>query len=476
VSEFSLLAAAREAPAQLALVDGEREIDFGELGERVRERLRQLSTQLGSGAETRSSLLAFRAHESLESLELIYALLELGQPFLPLHARLTDAEVTQLLVELPVAYELDLDQPAFTLRSRSAAALTPRARRWFEQEPQLAALATSGSSGAPRVVLLSRSAFRSSARASAANLGWLPDDRWLLCLPLAHIGGLSVVTRCLSARRPVVLPSAARAGESSAQRIAAAIVGGRASLLSLVPTQLSALLQLAPPFELPTQVRAILTGGAAASPALCDACAERHWPVLTSYGATEACSQITTQQPGDARQRVRGTGRPLAGVELRLAGGAIQIRGSTLFTGYLLGPEQPFDPDGWFSTGDLGRFDADGQLHVLGRSDQMIISGGENVSPAEVEAALEACPGVLEACVFPLPDAHWGQLVAAGLRLGDGEPALLLEGVRAELERRLANFKRPRRYVLAQSFVYGPTGKLDRRATAAALLPALQGG
>jgi O-succinylbenzoic acid--CoA ligase len=327
------------------------------------------------------------------------------------------------------------------------------------------------------VVVLSRRAFLAAASASAANFGWQSDDRWLLCLPLAHIGGLSVVTRCLIARRPVVLGGPAQPGESSEQRLARAIVSGRPRLLSLVPTQLSALLQLEPRFELPARVRVILTGGAAAPPSLLAACAERGWPVLTSYGMTEACSQIATERPGSAAPAERGCGWPLPGVELRLSAGAIQVRGPTLLSGYLLGSATPFDAEGWFTTGDLGRFDATGQLHVLGRIDQMIITGGENVAPAEVEAALAACPGVLEACVFPVPDPHWGQLVVAGLRLQcDADPELLLDGVRRELERRLAPFKRPRRYALADAFVYGPTGKLDRRATAQVLSPALRPG
>jgi O-succinylbenzoic acid--CoA ligase len=219
----------------------------------------------------------------------------------------------------------------------------------------------------------------------------------------------------------------------------------------------------------------ILTGGAAAPPSLLATCAERGWPVLTSYGMTEACSQIATERPGSSAPAERGCGWPLPGVEVRLSEGAIQVRGPTLLSGYLLGPAAPFDAEGWFTTGDVGRFDATGQLHVLGRIDQMIISGGENVAPAEVEAALAACPGVLEACVFPVPDAHWGQLVAAGLRVQrEADAELLLDAVRRELERRLAAFKRPRRYALANAFVYGPTGKLDRRATARALLPALR--
>jgi o-succinylbenzoate---CoA ligase len=474
MSTFSVLDAAREAPAELALVDGEREIQFRELGERVRERLRELAPVAGNAAGPRTQLVAFRARESLATLELIYALLELGQPFLPLHARLTTPECDQLLLQLPVVCYIEPSEHAsWRLTPCTPHPSSPRELGWFLEAPQLAALATSGSTGTPHVVLSSRRAFLSSARASAANLGWQAEDRWLLCLPLAHIGGLSVLTRCLLARRPVVLPDAATSAEPLARRIASAIVAGAPRLLSLVPTQLSALLQLEPQFVLPARVRAILTGGAAASAGLLRGAAERGWPVITSYGSTEACSQITTQRPGTLQRGEGGAGLPLPGMEVRLVAGAIQIRGPSLFSGYLLGPSDPFDDEGWFSTGDLGRFDADGQLHVLGRSDHVIISGGENVAPAEVEAALEACAGVLEACVFPLADPHWGQLVAAGLRVSGDDPELLAR-VRRELDNRLAAFKRPRRYALTSAFVYGPTGKLDRHATAQALVPELR--
>jgi O-succinylbenzoic acid--CoA ligase len=474
MSTLSILDAARELPAHVALVLDEQEISFAALAERVRERMRGLGTL--AERSPNAPLLAFRATESLATLELIYALLELALPFVPLHARLTADEVEQLLLRLPVAQLLEPMESGCNVVARSSAPLGKQERVWFEATAQLAALATSGSSGTPHVVVLSRRAFLAAARASAANFGWQSDDRWLLSLPLAHIGGLSVVTRCLIARRPLVLSGGALPGEASEQRLARAILRGRPRLLSLVPTQLSALLQLEPRFELPERVRVILTGGAAAPPSLLGACAQRGWPVLTSYGMTEACSQIATERPGSAAPAERGCGWPLPGVELRLSeSGAIQVRGPTLLSGYLLDSQAPFDPEGWFTTGDLGRFGEAGQLHVLGRIDQMIISGGENVAPAEVEAALAACPGVLEACVFPVPDAHWGQLVAAGLRVqSEADADLLLDGVRRELERRLAPFKRPRRYAVASAFVYGSTGKVDRRATAHALLPALR--
>jgi len=214
VSTFSILDAAREAPRALAVVARGRQLDFRELGERVRQRMSGLAL-LGevAPAVSAATLVAFRATETLATLELILALLELRQPFLPLHARLTPREAELLLERLPVAWLVEPGADgAPQLVERQGRGPTQRERQLFAGTPQLAALATSGSSGEPNVVLSSRRAFFEAARASAANLGWQPQDRWLLSLPLAHIGGLSVVTRCLLARRPVLLPGPARGG------------------------------------------------------------------------------------------------------------------------------------------------------------------------------------------------------------------------------------------------------------------------
>jgi o-succinylbenzoate---CoA ligase len=324
----------------------------------------------------------------------------------------------------------------------------------------LAALATSGSTGAPRVALLGRAAFVAAAAASAAHLGWQPDDRWLLCLPLAHVGGLSVVTRCLVARRTVVLPSSG-AGTSS-ERLAATIAAGRPSLISMVPAQLDGLLEL-DGFELPRSVRAILTGGAATSPRLLDRCAARAWPVLTSYGLTEACSQVATLPPGEIACAEAGVGVPLPGIGVHVDGGLIRITGPTLASGYLGGDRvEPIDGARGFQTRDLGRLDAAGRLHVLGRADDVIISGGENIAPWEVESVLARCPGVLEACAFGVDDPRWGQVVAAGLRTRHADRSALLREISREVRQRLTSFKRPRYYVCTTELVYGSSGKLDR--------------
>jgi O-succinylbenzoic acid--CoA ligase len=471
LSTLSVLDAAREAPSRLALTDGRFELRFAELAERVRERMRQLAPLLAS--EPHSTLVAVTTDDGPATIETLLALIELRVPFFPLHQRATAIEREALLEVLPIPWLIEAAGTQACGLTARACRDSPHARRLLERTPQFAALATSGSTGQPRVALLSRAAFRASAAASAAHLGWRADDRWLLCLPLAHIGGLSVVTRCLIARRPLALlppRSAASEGQSSSERLADGIVSAAPTLISMVPAQLDGLLELGPRFELPRAVRVILTGGAASSRRLLRAAAERGWPVLTSYGLTEACSQVATQRPGTPHDEQRGVGVPLPGVGVRIESGVIHVDGPTLACGYIgAGVDETIDPAQGFRTRDLGRIDAAGELHVLGRIDDVIISGGENVAPAEIEAVLQTCAGVLEVCVFGVPDPRWGEAVVAGLRTREGDSVALISAAAGEARRRLAVFRRPKFYVCVPEFVHGKNGKLDRAATAHAL-------
>jgi o-succinylbenzoate---CoA ligase len=465
VTAFSILAAARDVPDGEALRDGVESTSFRELAERVRERMRPIESWAASSAVS-PGLVAVATGAQRPTIELLLALMELGIPFLPLHERATSSERETLLAAVPVAALIEGSGPegvVVTPRANPSDVLALAARA-----PALAALATSGSTGAPRVALLTRAAFQAAAEASAARLGWQPQECWLLCLPLAHVGGLSVVTRSLLARRTIaLLPPPTTAPQSSIERLASAIARTLPTLISMVPAQLDGLLQLEPPFALPASVRAILTGGAAASGGLLERCADRAWPVLTSYGLTEACSQVATQPPGTRNRGELGVGLPLPGIGVHIDDGVIRITGPTLASAYL-GAEgmELIDGERGLRTRDLGRFDEAGYLHVLGRIDDLIISGGENVSPYEVEAALERCPGVLGVCAFKLPDPRFGEIVAVGLRTRSGDPTAIVAAADRLARLQLAPFKRPRFYVCVEAFEHGPSGKLDRAATA----------
>jgi O-succinylbenzoic acid--CoA ligase len=219
-----------------------------------------------------------------------------------------------------------------------------------------------------------------------------------------------------------------------------------------------------------SRLRAVLVGGAAVSPALLDACRRQRVPALTTYGLTEACSQVTSQSPSDAAPA--GSGRPLQGVELRIVGldgadsprgdvGNILLRGPMLMDGYW---KQPPLHGAWFDTGDLGSLDPAGNLHVASRRVDLVVTGGENVYPLEVEQTLEGCVGVGRALVFGVPDDTWGQLVAAAIVVDAecNEGALF-----DELRSKLASHKRPRLVCFVNELPLLPSGKLARHNASA---------
>ena len=335
---------------------------------------------------------------------------------------------------------------------------------------------TSGTTGRPRGAVLSRAALRASALAHGRVLGWRAGDRWLLSLPTAHVGGLMIVVRCLHARRTVVVGGRRASGSFDAGETLRVVERDRVTLLSVVPTMLARLLQMTR--RPPPSLRAVLVGGAGAPPALMERAREGGWPVFATYGLTEACSQVATERPGGTPG---GVGAPLPGIEVRVAAsggsagtvqvrGAIQIRGESLFDGYL-GPapgaplERPFEADGWFDTGDLGELGEDGRLRVVGRSSDRILTGGENVDPAEVEAAVVEWPGAAAACVVGLEDEEWGETVGAVLVPAAGFDALGgLAGLGRHLGGRLAGFKRPRCWRVVDGLPLAASGKVDRSA------------
>ena len=319
--------------------------------------------------------------------------------------------------------------------------------------------------------MLTRRALVASAQASAANLGWHDDDCWLLALPLARVGGLSIVTRCLIARRAVALMPA-----FDAAALPRWIDEHRVTLLSLVPTMLAQLLDRNANWRPPPRLRAVLLGGASASPKLLARATDRGIPLVITYGCTETCSQVVaTPYAQRFDPTSAGAGRPLAGAEVRVDGERILVRGAMCMSGYL--GEAPLAPDDWFDTGDLGEFDAAGCLHLHARRTDLIVSGGENVYPAEVERMLEDCPCIEAAAVFGVPDETWGQIVAAVLvASAPYEHALDAERENQLLQflaGRLAVYKRPRRVVWARALPLAPSGKLDR-AMLETLGPALR--
>jgi o-succinylbenzoate---CoA ligase len=307
-------------------------------------------------------------------------------------------------------------------------------------------LFTSGTTGVGKPVVLTRANHEASAIASAWNLGVAPDDRWLCVLPLHHVGGLAILWRSLIYGTTVVLherfdPAAVRA----------AFEAGGVTLASLVPTMLRRLRDTG--LAGSGGLRAVLIGGGPVPRDLLAWSAAIGLPALQTYGMTETASQIATLRAEEAAAHHASAGRPLLGVELAIGdGGEILVRGPMVADGALAA-------DGWLHTRDAGHLDENGFLHVHGRLDDVIVTGGENVMAAEVEEALVAHAAVADAAVAGRPDPEWGQAVTAWVVLATHVPdAELVAHCRA----RLAPFKVPKAFLRVDELPRNAAGKLVR--------------
>ena len=340
---------------------------------------------------------------------------------------------------------------------------------------------TSGTTGRPKGAMLTYRNHLASATASAFRLGTLPGDRWLACMPLYHVGGLAIVLRCCLYGTTLVLHDG-----FDPVAVNSALDTDAVTLISLVPTMLRRLLEARGERPFPESLRCVLLGGAAAPATLVERSLALGVPVATTYGLTEAASQVATATPDQVRRKAGSfsagaghfVGRPLMFSRVRIAGaddhdqppgeiGNIEVRGPTVMAGYHRRPEATREAlrKGWLRTGDMGYLDADGDLWVVQRRADLIVTGGENVYPAEVERVILEHPGVEAACVIGVEDEEWGQRVVAvvvaadGADLTDAELAAFCRG-------RLAGYKQPRVYRFVTSLPQTASGKVQRNAVA----------
>jgi O-succinylbenzoic acid--CoA ligase len=360
-------------------------------------------------------------------------------------ARVVVATHTEATVEAIRAAWRD-GQPIALLHAKAAPAEIARQRRLLDtaewRDDDALVLFTSGSTGPARGVVHTRASLAAAARASESHLGWRDNDAWLCCLPLAHAGGASIILRCLLGGKRVILADDPRAIE-------------HATIASLVPTQLAALLDDSA-WRPSVRLRAVLLGGAAAPRALVDRALARGVPVLSTYGLTETFGQVATaREPG-------ALPTPLVGVSI--SGGTadepalLRIESPSLASRYLDG--EVIAPS--FVTADLGF--VDGVVHVVGRADDVIITGGENVHPNQVEAVLARTRGVREAVAFGIADARWGQVVAVAVARAPGWDR---DAAFVEWHASLPPHARPRRLVELDALPRLPSGKVDRRSLSA---------
>ncbi|HSK07924.1 MAG TPA: AMP-binding protein [Acidimicrobiia bacterium] len=308
---------------------------------------------------------------------------------------------------------------------------------------------TSGSSGGAKGARLTMANWAAAAESSVQHLGHGADDTWLLALPLHHVAGLSIVVRsAFSGGKVRMLPGFEPVSFANELR-------NEVTMASVVPTMLARVLEIEPgPFP---GLRALLVGGGPIPDELLERGASAGLPVLPTYGLTETCGQVATLRPGST---LENKAHPLPGVELRIeADHRIAVRGPMVSPGYAGEPDR--DPAEWFVTGDLGRLDDDGALRVTGRADLVIVSGGENIDPAVVEAAIARIHGVEACLVLGVPSDEWGMELVC-LYVGEASPTR----IESYLHDRLAGFMIPKRWIRVKELPRTSVGKPDRAAAA----------
>lgn len=310
-------------------------------------------------------------------------------------------------------------------------------------------ISTSGSEGLAKAVMLSNTNLDAAARAANQRLPLAPGDCWLACLPLYHIGGQSILWRCAQAGATVLLHEG-----FVASAVATDLASKPVTHISLVPAMLSRLLELG--IRPPTSLRHAIIGGAALSMALYERACAAGWPLNPSYGMSESSAQIATWTETDGPWHEGLVGTTLGENEISLTeDGRIRIRGPQIMAGYL--GEISRNPANWFTTSDLGKIDQNQRLTVTGRADDMLISGGCNVHPSQIESCLAACPGIHDVAVTALPDPVWGDLVVA-LVVGTCNS----DEITRWSKQRLPSAALPRRIIHLASLPRNATGKLER--------------
>ncbi|HUS17088.1 MAG TPA: o-succinylbenzoate--CoA ligase, partial [Chloroflexia bacterium] len=434
--------AAGDGGARLAVADSTVRWSFAALACEVDRWAGHLRAR-GVGPGDRMALLM---GNSAAFTALVHAAIRLGAVLVPLNVRLTQAELAWQLADCgarllihdaaraEAAIAAGADVPGVGVTSLSdLAAGTPMplpVHAGIDLDQVQAVIYTSGTTGQPKGSLLTYGNVWWSAVGSALNLGTQTDDRWLACLPLFHVGGLSILMRSVIYGVPVLVHET-----FDPVAVNAAIDREGVTIISVVSTMLGRMLDARGDHRYPDTLRAVLLGGGPAPGPLLERCARAGVPVVQTYGLTETASQVATLAPGDALRKLGSAGRPLLPTRIRIAGplgdvapgtvGEILVQGPTVTPGYLNRPDATAAAirDGWLHTGDLGYLDADGYLTVVDRRDDLIISGGENIYPAEVEAVVLAHPAVAEAAVVGVPDRHWGQRVRAIVALRPGAVA-----------------------------------------------------
>lgn len=417
-----------------------------------------------------SGVRAVILNNRLSPAELVWQLKDSGAKFL-----ITEMAFTQVLDNMELQIPIMTKEELFLSHSAE-----PVIQKEVDMAEICTVMYTSGTTGKPKGVMQTYGNHWWSAIGSALNLGLTDQDCWLCSVPLFHISGFSILIRSLIYGMPIVLHE-----HFDAEKTITDIRGKKVTIMSVVGTTLKRMIDALGDGRLPEYVRCMLLGGGPAPLALLQACVEKEIPVFQSFGMTETSSQIVTLAPEDSLIKLGSAGKPLFPSQIKIEAedgtraeaneaGEIVVKGPNVTNGYLNRPDATKEKmkNGWFYTGDIGYLDKDGFLYVLDRRSDIIISGGENIYPAEIEAVLLAHPGVEDAGVTGIEDPVWGKVPVAFIVKKHEYP----DFTQGEMERfcleKLAKYKVPKQFYFVKALPRNAAKKLMRRH----LLELMDGG
>ncbi len=405
-------------PEAIAVMAGDLAWNYAALDRRIQ---RMAAGLVDQGLQPGDVLVAVGSNSPL-LLVLVFACLRSGVIILPINPSFPEIRV-QELIRLSGAKGLWQESPELCTDWQglvlpvNLAHIDGEPREFSWSDTRICNLVlTSGSSGFPKAAAYSFSCHRASARASASVIPLSVGDGWLLSLPLYHIGGLAILFRCVLSGARMIFPDHRR-------NLAQTLIKRQVTHISLVNTQLYRLLTTTGFDFAYSSSRVVLVGGGYVAADLAARCRKQGVKVLTTYGMTEACSQIATGEPEFLEFGALTSGQPLPGIELQLSDkGDIKVRGETLFRGYWNNGTiaLPLTEDGWFATGDKGCWHGE-QIQIKGRCDSRFISGGENIQPEDIERALLGCPEISRVVVVPVNSEEFGRRPVAFVECNNDE-------------------------------------------------------
>ncbi|MCP8967584.1 o-succinylbenzoate--CoA ligase [Ectobacillus ponti] len=450
-------------PDRIALETETERLTFGELHERAAN----LAGGMRAAGATKERHTALLMDNSVEMVVALHALTYIGTPIVLLNTRLSreewqwqleDGDAALLIAG--AAYKQQLQGAAVPVYTLAELPDGPaESREHFTLGETMTILYTSGTTGKPKGVMHTYGNHWWSAVGSALNLGLREEDCWLACLPLFHVGGLSILLKSVIYGMRIVLLQ-----KFEAAAVNRLIAEKEVTIMSAVAKMLTDMVRELGEGRYPDSLRCMLLGGGPAPLPLLQACTEKSIPVYQTYGMTETSSQICTLSADYMLTKVGSAGKPLFPCELKVLSDGPHIAGEIVARGPNVAPEYykrgETSADGWLYTGDIGYLDEDGFLYVLDRRSDLIISGGENIYPAQIEEVLLSHPAVAEAGVVGREDAAWGQVPVAFVKLqADVSEEELLSYCRGKL----AKYKVPKAVHFVEKLPRNASKKLLRR-------------